>query len=762
MAVNISIPGIGMVQAENAATEATLRQLVQAMGAQQNRTRRSDSEIAQSSKQQAGFADRAADSLQQVASNAKSSEGAVRSLFSNVQEAMSRTSLAASDIKDSGAATYLKQLGATAVEVSALWAKNFGELPNNPVKAATGLLSTGVSAVTGALGGLAEAMVPKEFQKFEGVVKVTSKLLEAGLQTAVGMMGKELNDSIKMLNTFNKMGASFANGLGEMRQAAFDSGMNVDQFTATMEKSTGYLKNFGLTTAGAINKVANVAFEFNRTGESGDTLRNEMRKLGYTVEEQAELAAQYLANQRATMTAEKFAALDKTKVALETRQYAVDLKVLADITGKNAKAAMEEARAKSMQADIMAQLSPDEAKKFQAAYAAMPDYAKKGFLEYVSSGGQAITDQATNIAMSQNKELETLIKGSYARIKDGNNDASTIQSEVLKQVSAVGAEQVRITKEAGGGIIGMANTLGASGLSGISDMFNAMISTGLYTKEEVEKSRTNAEKMANSTTGLVNDIAKFQDTMQKYSIAMSAELGSYLKPFQEALDKMSRAMNNFVVINMRGITGRQPPEGSPPGTPATEPYDAAQYKTDMAKLAQDFLVPLLKGLKDALKPMNPQGNARGGIESGPDSGYLSLLHGTEAVIPLAGGSIPVQLSGTTGSAGLAGVLQQMQATFSAAVVAAEKANTINSINAANIPGKEQIKELPEALTAAVNAALSGPAGLTEIMTAVKSQLVEDNRTQSGMLQQQIDNLVKLVDAMNDNVRYSERIANELA
>jgi hypothetical protein len=137
------------------------------------------------------------------------------------------------------------------------------------------------------------------------------------------------------------------------------------------------------------------------------------------------------------------------------------------------------------------------------------------------------------------------------------------------------------------------------------------------------------------------------------------------------------------------------------------------------------------------------------------------LHGTEAVVPLSGGAIPVQLSGATGSADLAGILQQMQSTFSAAVAATEKANVINAINAANIPAKEQVRELPEALTAAVNAALSGPAGLTEIMTAVKSQLVEDNRTQTGMLQQQIDNLVKLVDAMNDNVRYSERIANEL-
>ena len=754
MAVNISIPGIGMVQAENAATEATLRQLVQAMGAQQNRTRRSDSEIAQSTRQQAGFADRAADSLEQVANNARTSEGAVRSLFSNLQEGISRTTLAASSISDSGAVTYLKQLGATAVEVSALWAKNFGEMPSNPVKQASALLATGVDAVSGAVGGIAKALVPKEFEKLEGATEAATKVMQAGLLTAVTMMSKELNDSIKMLNSFNKMGASFAGGMNEMRQSAFDSGMNVDQFTATMERSTSYLKNMGMTTAGAINNVADVAYEFGRVRKDGTSLRNELRGLGYSVEEQAELAAQYLAMQRSTMTAEKFANLDKSKVAQETRQYAEDLKVLADITGKNAKAAMEEARSKAMEADIMAQLSPEEANKFREAYAAMPDYAKKGFLEYVSSGGQAITDQATKIAMSQNRELETLIKGSYANIKDAGTTTSQVQSEVLKQVSAVGEEQRRITKEAGGGIIGMANRLGASGLDQISGMFNAMVSSGLYTKEAVDQSRTNAQSMANLNDELLKDIVKFQDNVQNMSVAMSAQLGSFIKPFTEAIAFMTKAMNNFVIINTRAITGKQPPPGSEPGAPATEPYDRSKYKDDMALYAKETLLPVFKELRKLFEP----GNARGGIVTGPDSGYLSLLHGTEAIVPLAGGAIPVQLSGAGGSPDLSGVVQQMQATFSAAVAATRTTTTDNTAKPLT---KEQIKELPEALTAALETVLSGPAGLTEIMTAVKSQIAEDSRTQTGMLQQQIDNLVKLVDAMNDNVRYSERIANEL-
>ena len=42
--------------------------------------------------------------------------------------------------------------------------------------------------------------------------------------------------------------------------------------------------------------------------------------------------------------------------------------------------------------------------------------------------------------------------------------------------------------------------------------------------------------------------------------------------------------------------------------------------------------------------------ASGGVASGPDSGYLATLHGTEAVVPLGNDrSIPVELKGGAGS-----------------------------------------------------------------------------------------------------------------
>ena len=44
----------------------------------------------------------------------------------------------------------------------------------------------------------------------------------------------------------------------------------------------------------------------------------------------------------------------------------------------------------------------------------------------------------------------------------------------------------------------------------------------------------------------------------------------------------------------------------------------------------------------------PKGMALGGIARGPQAGYPAVLHGTEAVIPMPSGSIPVEMKGGAG------------------------------------------------------------------------------------------------------------------
>lgn len=55
----------------------------------------------------------------------------------------------------------------------------------------------------------------------------------------------------------------------------------------------------------------------------------------------------------------------------------------------------------------------------------------------------------------------------------------------------------------------------------------------------------------------------------------------------------------------------------------------------------------------------PNGFADGGISSGPASGHAEMLHGTEAVIPLKNGSVPVQMQGGGDNSMLMAMIQAL-------------------------------------------------------------------------------------------------------
>jgi hypothetical protein len=745
MAVNISIPGIGTVQAANAATEATLQQLLGVMSGQTQKQRRADSEIAQASRAQASNADRAADSMGQMANNSKSAETAARQYFNSLQDSIQRVTLVAGDVKDSGLGTYFKQLGATAVDVAATWAKSFREIRNEPLKRSGDLLSTQIDIVGRGFGALMKSIpgVP------EGLTETVISGAIAALKIGNKAMNDELVHSVEALQIFNKMGASFGGGIAELRVISNNAGVTIDQFSHAMKKSEPYIHNMGVSVSGATKMVSRNMEELGATaGNSGASLRNELRALGYTIDDQIELSAQYLSNLKATMTAEQFRKLDAEKVARGTRQYAEDLKVLADITGKNAKQAMEEARAKSMEADIMAQLSPEEAEKFREAYAAMPDYAKKGFLEYVSSGGTAITDAATNIAMSQNNKLEGLIKGTFSNIKNSALSASQVQDSVLKGTSEVRQEQERQLKQ-GGAAINIASRLGATGLDQISSIFNAMIANGQYLPDAVEKSRKAAENQAKMINQLDKDVIAIQNSTQKFATALEQNITPYMGAYAESLKKANQFTNALTVLGVKGLTGKSiDREGK------ETPVDITDFFSGLTTLLRTELGNIAKVIADKLRETEQQQARALGGPVNPNRQYIVGEKGPELFVPHTAGTILPNANSTMKELPS---IQNLQTTF---------ANVIEQVNRSKQtvvaePKKEEIKELPTALSTALETVISSPTGLKQVMQEVKMQIADDNKMQNSMMQQQIDNLTKLVDAMNENVRYSERIANEL-
>lgn len=637
--VTISIPNIGNVVAENAATEETLLKLLKAMekiGGGSGDAKKAQEDLNKLKKEEADLT--------------KKQNKSTSDLTDEQKRAKEETEKFKTQLKDTGNnfVNFVGNVGKAAISLTAQFATAYQSIANNPIGAAAGIINTGIDLVnqgtkvaTGLVG-----MIPFVGQGLKQAADAAADLAAALAKTANDIMAAEFKKSVAQLTQYTKAGASFAGGMIEMRNVAHDAGVSMDVMGKAAAAAGSDIRTMGLSQGEGAKAVGNALKALaTTTNGAGRSLRDELLAMGYSYEEQGALAAQVMANQRAAGITRK---MSDEELAQTTRAYAKDLKVLADITGKDAKKAMEEAQKKSMEADIMAQLSPEEAKKFQAAYAAMPDYAKKGFLEYVSSGGAAITDQATNIAMSQNREVEKLIKGGYAGIKDASKDASSVQKETLKQTTVAGDAQRRMIKE-NGSAIGQAARLGASNLQGLADVQNQIASSGLVSAEQIEKSGEAADKQAAATDGVTQGYLDVTAAGNKLAMTMEKLASENLPAYADLLGTtMKKAIEAFEYVAKK-LSKEETPITAEQKQNKSWAAEAPGTRTDSG---MDFSA----------------GNfAAGGIASGPLSGYFARLHGTEAILPMGGSSaIPSKLSELPekiDSAGSGNAIEEMAAMF---------------------------------------------------------------------------------------------------
>jgi hypothetical protein len=626
MAVNIDVPGVGRIQVEGVASEAVMEKILAQLKAMDPKASGSAA-----TKAQAEAAKAANDLTAQTVRLTKAEESA--------EEASKRREKARYDAgvqMGREITAFTASMASNATRLAVSLGKMHDQVAADPIATGASLLNVGIDLLnqgtkiaTSGFKNLGEGLpiVGGIIKGLGSAAEAAADAMASAAKIANAFLSAELKKTTEALKTFTAAGAGFSGGLTELRMVAGASGLNLKSFSEVIKNSRENITGMGLSaTEAAVELGAGMNRTMTQVGRSGQSLRNEMLNMGYSYEQQGVIMSQYMANMRAAGTLEK---MTKEELAKGTRDYARDLKVLADITGKDAAKAMEQARMKSMEADIMAQLKPEEAKKFQAAYASMPDYAKKGFLEYVSTGGTAITDQATNIAMSQNSQLGELFKQGYNNIKDSAKDSSAVQAETLKQAARVSQEQTRISKE-GGAQIGMAARLGATQLQGVADMQNQMISSALYDTDTVDKSAEANENQAVTADAASQGFANATDAAMKFSIQMETLATQMMPKYSELLGDAMMGM-----INVMRKLGADIPETqlemekrlAKEGEVAAAREADRERKSGSSMAAEGFELPQFAG---------------GGIAEGPDSGHLAVLHGKEAVIPLQNEKVPIQ------------------------------------------------------------------------------------------------------------------------
>ena len=563
MAVTIDIPGFGRVSAENAASESTLRDLVIAVQSQSsaftnvNRVANQGWRDAQQSARSASSSMQdAAAAAGRVTQETSNSRRVMQSLFVDLgqNEGMIQASL-----NRTGAG--LQNLAATLVNIGATLTTQYRQIAKDPIGTSAQLLSTGIDLVTKAaskagpiiLGGIGAA-----FDGIRGAIvgvlagtPFGSKLIEVmgeGLKVANSIMAEEMKGTIASFQQLSQQGVVFSQGMTQMRIAAGSAGLTIDQFSSAVAKSDRYLRNMGDGLSGSAQKVVEVSQYFDM---GGGKIRTELLKLGYSYEEQYELTARYMSQLSATTTAQQRRAISDQELAQRTRDYAADLKVLSTFTKEDANAAMEAARAKSMEADIMAQLGPEQGMKFQKMLSALPESAKKGFMEFVSTGG-AVVDQATNIAMSQNEEFAKLITESGRMLLDPMVSDSEAMDAVLEQRAKAGEAQREMNREQGNAIAQVSRLTGA--FSEATGIINDL-SADIINPESVKEARDSVDQLTKTIDPITTSAVALQKSSQEFAVTMQDTILPYMEHYGKILQTTNEATLTFGKNILQMITG---------------------------------------------------------------------------------------------------------------------------------------------------------------------------------------------------------------
>jgi hypothetical protein len=514
-------------------------------------------------------------------------------------------------------------------------------------------------------------------------------------KAANDIMAKEFTKSVDALKSYTAQGASFAGGMTEMRLTAKSAGLTVGALAASAKMASSDLRAMGLSQGEGVKKLAKgIDATVKTIGKSGGSLRDEMLGLGYSYEEQGAVMAQYMLQQKSAGVLEK---MTSEQLARGTADYAKNLKVISDITGQDAKKLMEKARAESMRGALMGKLDAEQQKAFKDAHATLMQLGPEAGPQMQAALTQMLAGgTVTDPIIAQNAQAMEMIKKAAAGVKAGSQD-------MIQQTAKANGEFVLAQQRYGETATSTASIMSSSvsglvkGVGGFNDNVRALNvdpKTGLLAAEAAEKQATATDSLTKSYQQITKDGNAAAMVMEDLA---TANLGLYAKllstTYQEAtalfvkgttaikqlLDGTllgdggkaavattatkaktastaeDKAYKDATFLQKIGIgrTEEQSKASLDRNAAANEQYQTqisnvdaavaaskqeAKERREQGKANGEFIAKLRSFF-------HGEGFAKGGIVTGPKSGYPAMLHGTEAVIPLEGGKkVPLDVA----------------------------------------------------------------------------------------------------------------------
>ena len=303
----------------------------------------------------------------------------------------------------------------------------------------------------------------------------------------IGAVGKAMQENIDIFRELSSVGADFGSGMHTMKNMAAQAGLPLGVFAKAITDNSASLAQLGgSTTAGAriftaVNKSMQGPFQ------------QGLARLGFSMEETAELTAGYLAIQTKLGRAQN---MNQTQINEGTKEHLLQLDLLARVHGMSRKEAQK----------LLDQQAQD--KRFKLFYAQLGEGTEiKGFFAGLSHANKDFSDGMADLMLNNGVPSATndmaksiaLNSPRLVRLAQELNRGTISQKDANAIIREEAVRMGELAKASGKTQAGFAN-LG----SPVFDVIAAMLGMKKIGEELTDEQKKQAKALADQTKNQAN------------------------------------------------------------------------------------------------------------------------------------------------------------------------------------------------------------------------------------------------------------------
>lgn len=375
-----------------------------------------------------------------------------------------------------------------------------------------------------------------------GAAGLFSKLPLVGglLGSTFGAVAGQAEKLLGAFQNASSVGAGFGGSIQEMTNAASGAGMTVDKFGSLLAANGDKIALLGKGSTDGARAFARMAKDLRTSGAA-----DELARLGYSTEQINGGMAGFTARLQQTG---KLQGMTSAQVTQATASYLKELDAVARLTGKNREAMQKEEEQRMKDAQYMAfkrKLDAQGQKELEMIMQSLPAELQEGAKEVLATG-TATSDAGVAFLAYMNKSGQNL-----AVLGDTARKTGTIQAGAAARVSAMVQDEAKALANSplGDTMARFGDDAQKKFMAGAYDAAARQTKLAEVQKQQQEEAKKRKEQEEELKKKGLDPAAMqgFQERIAALSNQFSVLLATHMPTFMKAFDVLTQLINQYLV-----------------------------------------------------------------------------------------------------------------------------------------------------------------------------------------------------------------------